>query len=111
MSSLPADIYPHMQERPPPREITAAESAAFDAVKDGAFAERDGAIVIRVGPQFEAISLSEPVAARVRGMLAVRDAVRLVFRTQLDDEPEDRIVAVSYTHLDVYKRQPLSRRR
>jgi N12 class adenine-specific DNA methylase len=82
-----------MQERPPPREIAAADSAAFDAVKDGAFAERDGAIVIRVGPQFEALSLSEPVAARVRGMLAVRDAVRLVFRTQLDDEPEDRIVA------------------
>ena len=29
-------------------------------------------------------------AARIRGMMAVRDAVRLVFRTQLDDAPEER---------------------
>ena len=36
--------------------------------------------------------LSEYVDRRVRGMLAVRDAIRLVFRTQLDDAPEDRIV-------------------
>ncbi len=93
LSSLPADIYPHTQERPPPREIAVTDSAAFDAVKDGAFTERDGAIVVRVGSQFEALSLSEPVAARVRGMLTVRDAVRQVFRTQLDDEPEDKIVA------------------
>ena len=40
---------------------------------------------------FEALNLSESVATRVRGMLAVRDAVRLVFQTQLNDEPEDRI--------------------
>jgi N12 class adenine-specific DNA methylase len=93
LSSLPADIYPHMHERPPPREFAAADSTFFDAVKDGAFAERDGAIVVRVGSQFESIALSESVAARVRGMLGVRDAVRLVFRTQLDDEPEDQIVA------------------
>jgi N12 class adenine-specific DNA methylase len=92
LSSLPADIYPQTQERPPPREITEADSAALDAVKDGAFAERDGMIVVRAGSQFEALALSESVAVRVRGMLAVRDAVRLVFRTQLEDEPEDRIV-------------------
>ena len=37
-------------------------------------------------------SLAASAAARVRGMMAVRDAVRLVFRTQLDDAPEERIV-------------------
>jgi len=31
-------------------------------------------------------------AARIRGMMAVRDAVRLVFRTQLEDAPEERII-------------------
>ena len=53
---------------------------------------RDGAIVIRNGNSFEPTSLSATAAARVRGMMAVRDAVRLVFKTQLDDAPEERII-------------------
>ena len=92
IASLPTDIYPRSEDLPPTRDITQAESAAIETVKDGAFAERDGAIVVRSGAGFEALNLSESVAARVRGMLAVRDAVRLVFQTQLNDEPEDRIL-------------------
>jgi N12 class adenine-specific DNA methylase len=92
IASLPTGIYPRSEELPPPRVITQTESAAIETVKDGAFAERDGAIVVRSGASFEALNLSESVTARVRGMLAVRDAVRLVFQTQLNDEPEDRIL-------------------
>jgi N12 class adenine-specific DNA methylase len=91
IASLPTGIYPRSEEPPPRREITQADAAAIDTVKDGAFAERDGAIVVRNGADFEALNLPESVAARVRGMLAVRDTVRLVFQTQLNDEPEDRI--------------------
>jgi len=92
IASLPTDIYPRAEKIPPARQITQAETAALDTVKDGAFAERDGAIVVRTGAEFEPLHLSESVAARVRGMLAVRDAVRLVFQTQLNDEPETRIL-------------------
>ena len=92
IASLPGDIYPPPEERPPPRDIARADNAAIESVKDGAFAERDGAIVVRNGAGFEALNLSESVAARVRGMLALRDAVRLVFQTQLNDETEDRIL-------------------
>ena len=41
---------------------------------------------------FEPAKVPGSVAWRIRGMLAVRDAVRVVFRTQLDDAPEERIV-------------------
>jgi N12 class adenine-specific DNA methylase len=92
IASLPTGIYPRSEELPPTRDITQADSAAIETVKDGAFAERDGAIVVCTGAGFEALNLSESVAARVRGMLAVRDAVRLVFQTQLNDEPEDSIL-------------------
>src|ERR1019366_1930031 len=60
-------------------------------IKDGAYAERNGALVIRNGNGFEPLSLPAPVAARVRGMLVVRDAVRAVFQTQLDDKSEEEI--------------------
>jgi N12 class adenine-specific DNA methylase len=92
IASLPSNIYPSSEDLPPTRDITQADSAAIETVKDGAFAERDGAIVVRSGAGFEALNLSESVTTRVRGMLAVRDAVRLVFQTQLNDEAEDRIV-------------------
>jgi hypothetical protein len=53
---------------------------------------RDGAIVMRSGNGFEPTSLSADAAARIRGMMAIRDGVRLVFKTQLEDAPEERIV-------------------
>jgi N12 class adenine-specific DNA methylase len=91
IASLPSGIYPRPEARPPPR-LTQPDSAGIEAVKDGAFAERDGVIVVRNGAEFEPLPLSESVAARVRGMMMVRDAVRLVFQTQLNDEPESRIL-------------------
>ena len=70
--------------------MLAAES--FTGIKDGAYAVRDGAIVMRNGNSFEPTHPSGSAAARIRGMLAVRDAVRLVFQTQLEDAPEERII-------------------
>jgi N12 class adenine-specific DNA methylase len=88
---LPQGIYiPRDEARGPPRAILDTES--FTGVKDGAYAERDGEIVIRNGNSFEPANLSISAAARVRGMMAVRNAVRLVFRTQLEDAPEESIL-------------------
>ena len=41
---------------------------------------------------FEPANLPCPVAVRVKGMMAVRDAVRYVFKTQLEDAPEHEII-------------------
>jgi N12 class adenine-specific DNA methylase len=115
IASLPTGLYLRSEQLPPARDLTQEESAAIETVKDGAFAERDGVIVVRVGAEFEALHLSESVAARVRGMLVVRDAVRLVFQTQLNDEPEDRILEArqllnrAYDHF-VWRHGPLSLR-
>jgi hypothetical protein len=90
VNALPKGAYvPRDRERPPPKQILDAE--AFTGIKDGAYAVHESKIVIRNGDSFEPTSLSSTAAARVRGMMAVRDAVRLVFKTQLDDAPEHRI--------------------
>jgi N12 class adenine-specific DNA methylase len=90
VEALPEGAYiPRDEARGPPPALPDANS--FTGIKDGAYAERDGALVIRNGNSFEATSLSGSAAARIRGMMAVRDAVRLVFRTQLEDAPEETI--------------------
>jgi N12 class adenine-specific DNA methylase len=91
ISALPKGAYvPKDEGRGPPAAVLGAE--AFTGIKDGAYAVHDGAIAIRSGNRFEPTQLSGSAAARIRGMLAVRDAVRLVFKTQLEDAPEERII-------------------
>ena len=87
---LPEGTYiPRDDARGPPPALP--DTDAFAGIKDGAYAERDGAIVVRNGNGFERTGISGPAAARIKGIMAVRDAVRLVFRTQLDDAPDERI--------------------
>ena len=89
--TLPAGVYiPKDEGRGPPPAVLDAE--AFTGIKDGAYGEKDGQIVIRDGNRLTPTGLTGTAAARVRGMMAVRDAVRLVFRTQLEDAPEETIV-------------------
>jgi N12 class adenine-specific DNA methylase len=90
IEALPEGAYiPADRQRPPPLRITPPE--VFDGVKQGAFAERGGQLFIRNGNDFEPSNISAACADRVRGMMAVRDAVRFVFKTQLDDAPEHEI--------------------
>jgi len=90
VSALPKGAYvPRDEARGPPPTVFDVNS--FTGIKDGAYAERDGLLVMRRGNSFEPTSLAGSSAARVRGMLAVRDAVRLVFRTQLEDASDERI--------------------
>ena len=93
LSTLPAGIMEPPQGRSRRDGLLPMEAADVGAVKDGAYAVREGDLVMRVGDRFETIRLPETVASRVRGMLTLRNAVRAVFRTQLDDETEERIVA------------------
>jgi N12 class adenine-specific DNA methylase len=92
VTKLPQRAYIARDEgRGPPTHV-AAQPAGTNGVKEGGFAERDGALFVRSGNSFEPANLGASVAARVRGMLAVRDAVRLVFSTQLQDKSEQDIV-------------------
>src|ERR1035437_9450918 len=92
--------------RPPPESGDLAEMDGA-GVKDGAYAIRDGLLAIRRGAVFERATVSGALAWRIRGMLAVRDAVRVVFRTQLDDAPpddaqEERIAEARLLLNDIY---------
>lgn len=99
--TLPEGAYiPKDEGRGPPTQILDAE--AFSGIKDGAYAERDGAVVIRSGNSFDPTSLSASSASRIRGMMAIRDAVRLVFKTQLDDAPENRITEARQLLNEIY---------
>ena len=102
VSALPAHIYSNSHGQRTGQAVISAEIPVLDGVKDGGFAERDGVIVVRSGDHFETLSLGASTAARVRGMMAVRDAVRLVFRTQLDDAPEERITEARQLLNDLY---------
>jgi len=102
VSALPARIYSNTHDRRSGAAVIPAEIPVIDGVKDGGFAERDGVIVVRSGDHFETLSLGASTAVRVRGMMAVRDAVRLVFRSQLDDAPEERITEARRLLNDLY---------
>jgi N12 class adenine-specific DNA methylase len=91
VDALPKGAYiPRDEARGPPPALLDAD--ALTGIKDGAYAVRDGALVIRNGNGFEPTSLSVSAEARIKGMMAVRDAVRLVFRTQLEDAAEEGII-------------------
>ncbi|MGA3091788.1 MAG: DEAD/DEAH box helicase family protein [Terriglobales bacterium] len=91
IAKLPEGAYVARDEgRGPPQHIPQVTDTS--GVKQGGFVERDGALFVRNTNAFEPVELGVSVSARVRGMLAVRDAVRLVFNTQLQDQPEEKIV-------------------
>jgi N12 class adenine-specific DNA methylase len=91
VGALPEGAYiPRDEARGPPKPVCQVTDTS--GVKEGGFALKGGTLFIRSGHAFEPTNMSESVAARVRGMLAVRDAVRLVFNTQLEDAPEERII-------------------
>ena len=92
VARLPVGAYvPRDRQRPPPAPVLDAD--AFTGIKDGAYCERDGEVCIRNGNTFEPTILSGSAATRVRGQMAIRDALREVFTTQLDDMPDAQITA------------------
>jgi N12 class adenine-specific DNA methylase len=101
IARLPEGAYvPRDEGRGPPQFVPPL--AGTTSVKEGGFVEREGSLFIRSGNTFEKTDLGAQVAARVRGMLAVRDAVRLVFKTQLEDSPEEKITQARQLLGDMY---------
>jgi N-6 DNA methylase len=102
VSSLPGDIFIRSERPRAPPDMAPAAAASIGTVKDGAFAEEGGALVVRVGDRFAPAHLTESGARRVRGMLGVRDAVRVVFQTQLDDASDGGIAQARQRLNEVY---------
>ena len=93
LAALPSDVYiPRDHARAPVRAMPTIDSEQFAGIKDGAYAVIDGTIMKRCGTRFEPTVLSSLDSLRVRGLMQVRDAVREVFRTQLEDEPDEKII-------------------
>jgi N12 class adenine-specific DNA methylase len=105
VSSLPQGILSGMERsRAPPSspEKTGPESGDGAEVKDGGYAVRNGLLVIRRGSEFEPAKVPGALAWRIRAMLTLRDSVRAVFRTQLDDAPEEQIVEARQLLNEIY---------
>src|SRR6266702_3643070 len=93
IAALPEGVFiPRDHGREAPFAAPIADPEQFTGIKDGAYAEIEGKIVKRTGNRFELTSLSAMDIMRVRGLLRIRDSVREVFATQLDDAPEEKII-------------------
>src|SRR5581483_7609844 len=91
VAALPRGIYLAAEQ-----EISQLQSPpilkAPDNVKENAFTIVDGTIAIRTGGTLTPVAnLPDETARRIRGMIKVREAVREVLRTQLDDREEDEV--------------------
>ncbi len=92
IDTLPSGIYiSRNQSREPSLAKPIADPEQYVGIKDGGYAVIDEKIVKRCGNRFEPTILSFLDAMRVRGLMRIRDSVREVFRTQLDNEPEEHI--------------------
>jgi N12 class adenine-specific DNA methylase len=93
IATLPQGIY-RAQERTALAQSGNAEVIlAPDYVKENAFVLHDGAIAVRTGATLTPLpKLADETARRIRGLIKVRDAVRNVLRTQLDEHSDEAIL-------------------
>jgi N12 class adenine-specific DNA methylase len=77
-------------------QLPTPEPIDWTGIKDGGLFESDGRIWRRTGTSSEVISAAGSVAARIRGMVEVRDTALEVLRTQLEEVPEREILAARY---------------
>jgi N12 class adenine-specific DNA methylase len=93
VSNLPIGIYRERGQRHQ-RETTTPETIlAPDFVKENAFTLHDGVLAVRTGPTLTPLTgIPDETARRIRGLIKVRDSVREVLRTQLQDLSESEIV-------------------
>jgi len=94
IAALPAGRYTPREHRSKP-EPAALITASGDqpGIKDGGYGLVDGRIVLRSGTSLAEAPLSAMQAMRVRALLHLRDSVRDVFRTQLENAPDGQITA------------------
>jgi N12 class adenine-specific DNA methylase len=105
IAALPEGLYaPRVKGHTVPKVEIGAGLEDRNGVKDGGFASIDGRVVVRQGNRFEPASCTMMDTLRIRGMLAIRDAVRAVFATQLQDAPDAEITRARERLNSLYER-------
>ena len=91
LATLPREIYTASPNciSPAPPPIPSSEALT---IKDSAYGLLNDELVIRRGDTYEPTKLPGNTESRIRLLLAIRDALRDVFRTQLGNAPYDAIV-------------------
>lgn len=93
VSTLPAGIYRAREQASQRQTATPEAILAPDYVKENAFTLHEGAFVVRTGATLAPLGkIPEETARRIRGLIKVREAVREVLRTQLQDAGKGEII-------------------
>jgi hypothetical protein len=92
LNAVPAGLYTTSTNPARIAPLAPFSSADWASIKDGAYGLADNALVIRHGDALEPVNLAKSVESRIRLLLIVRDAIREVLRTQLENSSEEQIL-------------------
>lgn len=93
VAALPQGIYREWEQASQRQAATAETILAPDHVKENAFTLHNGTLALRTGATLTPLAkLPEETGRRIRGLIMLRDAVREVLRTQLQDANEGEIL-------------------
>lgn len=90
IAALPENVLEPLTIRQPSYDL----SSIFPekgAIKEGGYVVKDGVVMVLHGGQLRPAGVNAEQAKRIRAILPVRDALRDVFRAQLEDAPEAQV--------------------
>jgi N12 class adenine-specific DNA methylase/predicted O-methyltransferase YrrM len=94
IAHLPAAIYRLAQNQSASQMATAEEIPAPESIKEGAFTLHEGQVAVRNGGTLVVSrGLPAETTRRIRGLIQIRESVRDVLRTQLEESGESAIHA------------------
>ena len=92
LAELPANLYTHTSPQTSSPVSVALPPCQLESIKDGAYGLINNQLVIRDGETLEPVTLSRAVEIRIRALMGIRNAVRDVLRTQLENACEEKIL-------------------
>jgi N12 class adenine-specific DNA methylase len=101
ISNLPRNVYQEWKADTPAFQGNEIASLG-DAIKDGGYTIKNGVIVQRSGAVYRPTTFEGKVAARIKGMIPVRDATHEVYRTQYEEQSAAKIKAARQKLNQVY---------
>lgn len=94
IAHLPSAIYRHAESQSANQGDDPEEIPAPDGVKEGAFTLHEGQVAVRKGGTLVlSRGLPAETTRRIRGLIQIREAVRDVLRTQLEESGDSAILA------------------